>query len=116
VVSAKVNLRSGPGTDSDVIATIPAGSTVSVAECDGEWCEVGWNGHSGYAITRNLNFGASRQARRYRPQAGYPDDYNLPGVYVPGYYPPPGVVYGPAYYYGPRVYYGFGWGWRRHWW
>ena len=116
VVTAKVNLRSGPGTDSEVVTTIPAGSTVHVADC-GEWCAVTWNGHRGYAIARNLGPGALRQAGAYPGQPGYADDYELepPVVYgAPGYYAPPAVVYGPAYY-GPRVYYGPGWGWRRHW-
>jgi hypothetical protein len=101
---------------------------VRVGECDGEWCNVTWNGHSGFAVARNLNLGGSRQAGVYpgRPgqpggpvgPGGYPDaDYDVPG-YGPGYYGPPGVVYGgPAYYYGPRVYYyGRPWGWRRPWW
>jgi uncharacterized protein YraI len=117
VVNATVNLRSGPGTDSDIVTTIPAGSTVRVADC-GEWCAVTWNGHSGYAIARNLGLGAQRQARMYPGQPGYTEDYEVepPTVYgLPGYYGPPAVVYGPAYY-GPRVYYGPGWGWRRHWW
>lgn len=131
-VSAKVNLRSGPGTDSEVITTIPAGSTVHVAGCDGEWCSVSWNGQNGYAIARNLDLGGSRQAgayppprpgqpaRAYPPQPGQPgpgyqDDYDLPG-YGPGYYGPQ-VAYGPAYYYGRRVhYYGRPWRWRRYWW
>ncbi len=116
VVTANVNLRSGPGTDSDVITTIPAGSAVRVAECSGEWCAVTWNGRSGYAIARNLGPGAPRQAGAHPPPPGYAEGYEPPVVYgAPGYYAPPAVVYGPAYYYGPRVYYG-GWGWRRHWW
>jgi hypothetical protein len=133
IVSAKVNLRSGPGTDSEVISAIPAGSTVRVAGCDGEWCSVSWNGQSGYAIARNLDLGGSRQAGAYpgpqpgqparaypapqpgQPGPGYQDDYDLPG-YGPGYYGPQ-VVYGPAYYYGPRpYYYGRPWRWRRYWW
>jgi SH3 domain-containing protein len=117
VVSAKVNLRSGAGTDFEVITTIPAGSAVRVTGCDNEWCALTWNGQSGYAIARNLDLGVSRQARAYpaQPGPGYPEDYDRPG-YGPGYYGPP-AVYGPAYYYGPRVYYyGRPWGWRRHWW
>src|SRR5579871_848995 len=115
VVTANVNLRSGPGTDSDIIATIPAGSAVRVAECSGQWCAVTWNGRSGYAIARNLGPGAPRQAGGYPPPPGYAEGYEPPVVYgAPGYYAPPAVVYGPAYYYGPRVYYGPGW--RRHWW
>jgi Bacterial SH3 domain len=127
-VAATVNLRSGPGTDSEIITTIPAGSTVRVTSCSGEWCEVTWNDRSGYAIARNLSIGAPRQAGAYGPQPryaggygpqpGYGDGYGPePGVVygAPGYYAPPAVVYGPAYY-GPRVYYGPGWGWRRRWW
>jgi hypothetical protein len=122
VVSAKVNLRSNPGTDSEILASIPAGSTVRVGECQGEWCAVTWNGQNGYVITRNLNLGGSRQAGVYPRQPGYPPGYpgdedGLPGYAPgPGYYFGPPAVYGPAYYYGPRVYYGPGWGWRRHWW
>src|SRR5262249_16705132 len=76
-VIANVNLRSGPGTDQEVIATIPGGSRVRVESCTGEWCEVTWNGQSGYAIARNLSSGAPRQARPYgpggyAPQPGYP--------------------------------------------
>jgi hypothetical protein len=130
-VAATVNLRSGPGTDSEIITTIPAGSTVRVTDCSGEWCEVTWNGRSGYAIARNLSMGAPRQAGAYGPRPGYPggpgpgypggprpgyaEGYGPepPAVYEsPGYYAPPAVVYGPAYY-GP--YYGPGWGWRRRW-
>jgi hypothetical protein len=125
-VAATVNLRSGPGTDSEIITTIPAGSTVRVTGCSGEWCEVTWNGRSGYAIARNLSTGAPRQAGAYGPRPGYPggprpgyaDGYGPEpgaGYEAPGYYAPPAVVYGPAYY-GPRVYYGPGWGWRRRWW
>jgi hypothetical protein len=126
-VAATVNLRSGPGTDSEIVTTIPAGSTVRVTGCSGEWCEVTWNGRSGYAIARNLSIGAPRQAGAYGPQPryaggygpqpGYADGYGPePGVVygAPGYYAPPAVVYGPAYY-GPRVYYGPGWGWRGRW-
>src|SRR5713101_4767976 len=42
-VTATVNLRSGPGTDQEIITTIPAGSTVRVTSCSGEWCELTWN-------------------------------------------------------------------------
>ena len=118
-VTATVNLRSGPGTDQEIITTIPAGSTVRVTSCSGEWCELTWNGRSGYAIARNLSIGAPRQARPYGPQPGYAGGYESgpPVVYgAPGYYAPPAVVYGPTYY-RPGVYYGPGWGWRRRgWW
>jgi uncharacterized protein YraI len=119
LVTANVNLRSGPGTDSEIITTIPGGSTVRITNCSSEWCAVTWNGHSGYAIARNLDTGRPRQVRQYRAQPGYPeepdDESGPPVVYEePEYYPPPPVVYGPRYY-GPGYYYGPGWGWRRRW-
>jgi uncharacterized protein YgiM (DUF1202 family) len=119
VVSATVNLRGRPATDSEVITTIRAGSTVRVADCSSAWCVVAWDKYSGYAVARNLNLGASGQARAYPAQPRYRDDYELEppvlayGQGPPGYYAPPAVVYGhayyPAYYYVPRVYYGSGW-------
>jgi SH3 domain-containing protein len=124
LVTANVNLRSGPGTDSEIITTIPGGSTVGITNCSSEWCAVTWNGRSGYAIARNLDTGRPRQVRQYRAQPRYaeePDDESEPPVIygAPGYYPPPPIVYGPGYYgrdyYGPGYYYGRGWGWRRRW-
>ena len=38
VVIANVNLRSAPGTDAEILATIPAGSRVRVAEVHGDAC------------------------------------------------------------------------------
>jgi Bacterial SH3 domain len=121
--TANVNLRSGPGTDSEVLATIPGGSRVQITSCDGEWCAVTWNGRSGYAIARNLG-AAPRQARAYRPPPGagrYVEgppvvEEGPPVIYgAPGYYGPPAVVYAPGYYaYGPHGY-GGGYGWRRRW-
>ena len=118
LVTADVNLRSGPGTNAPIIATIPGGSTVRITSCNGEWCAVIWNGRSGFAIARNLDTGGPRQVRRNPGQPGYvegpDDDYGPPVVYEsPGYYPPPAVVYGPGYY-GPG-YYGPGWGRRGRW-
>jgi hypothetical protein len=88
IVLAKVNLRSGSGTDSEILASIAAGSTVDVGQCEGEWCAVTWNGQSGYAIARNLDLGGSRQASSSPPPAqpgGSPEGHDYP----PGAYPPP---------------------------
>jgi uncharacterized protein YraI len=116
IVTANVNLRGGPGTDAEVITTIPAGSRVRVTDCSGEWCMVTWNGRSGFAIARNLDIGGARQARSFRAPPGYPGgppavyEAGPPVIYgAPAYYPPPVVVYGRGYY-GPRYY-----GWRRRW-
>ena len=83
IVLASVNLRSGLGTDSEILASIPAGSAVDVGQCEGEWCAVTWNGQNGYAIARNLDLGGSHQASSYLPPA-------QPGGYAGGQAYPPG--------------------------
>ena len=125
-VVAEVNLRKGPGTDSEVITLIPKGTMVEVGACTNGWCMVSWNGMDGYSIATNLGMGGPPPVRR-RPMA---DDYDYPPP--PGTYgPPPGYVVGPPVYYGGPVYYGDyygpyygprwrggGWGgggWRRRW-
>lgn len=102
VVTTTVNLRQGPGTTTAVIAKIPGGSAVNVANCSGEWCQVTFAGKSGYVIATALG------------QGGPP-----PGAPPPGYVPPPVYAGPPPYpygYYGP-YYYGYGpyWGWRGGW-
>jgi len=115
---ANVNLRSGPDTNTEIVTTIPGGSTVRVTACNGEWCAASWNGRSGFVIARALDTGERRQVRRYRAPPRYGDEDIVeagpPVVYGPPVYPPPVVVYGPPYYdyYGPRFYYRWGWGHR----
>ena len=117
-VAADVNLRKGPGTDSEIVTLIPKGNMVEVGTCTNGWCMVTWNGQDGFSIATNLGLGGPPPVRRRPP----PDDYYEypppPGTYGP----PPGYVVGPPVYYGPyyaRPYYGpgwrGGWGWRRHW-
>ncbi len=103
VVNTTVNLRQGPGTTTPVVAKIPGGSTVNVAGCSGQWCQVTFAGQSGYVIATALG------------QGGPP-----PGAPPPGYVPPPVYAGPPPYpypYYGP-YYYGYGsyyGGWRGGW-
>jgi uncharacterized protein YraI len=116
-VASDVNLRKGPGTDSEIITLIPKGTMVEVGTCTNGWCMVTWNGQDGFSIATNLGLGGPPPVRR-RPM---PDDYEYP--------PPPGYVVGPPVYYEPppayyspyyvRPYYGpgwrGGWGWRHRW-
>ena len=116
-VAAEVNLRKGPGTDSEIVTLIPKGTVVEVGTCTNGWCQVSWNGQDGYSIATNLGLGGPPPVRR-RPAAA--DDYY-------GYPPPPGYVVGPPVYYGTPDYYGpyyrpyygpgwrGGWGWRHRW-
>ncbi len=48
--TANVNMRSGPGTNFDVLATVPSGTSVDLGQCDssGAWCEVTANGKNGF--------------------------------------------------------------------
>jgi Bacterial SH3 domain len=107
---ANVNLRSGPSTKTQIILTIPGGSTVRVSGCSGEWCAVTWNGRSGFAVATALDDGGPRHVRHYRAAPEYPAYGVVAGPPVPygPVYPPP-VILGPGYYgyYGPR-YYGYG--------
>jgi hypothetical protein len=101
-----VNLRQGPGTNYPVMTTIPAGAPVSVAGCSGQWCQVSFQGQSGYIIASAIGQG---------PPGGPPPGYAPPPPpYPPPYYGPGPYPYG-YYYGGPRWhgrYYG---GWHRHW-
>jgi uncharacterized protein YraI len=117
IVAAEVNLRKGPGTDSEIITLIPKGTMVEVGTCTNGWCMVSYDGMDGYSIAPNLGL-APRPVRR-------PPDYDYPPP--PGVYPPPpAYVVGPPVYYDPppygpyyyRPYYGGwrgGWGWRHRW-
>lgn len=115
-VSADVNLRKAPNTDSEILTLIPKGTKINVLRCAGGWCQVSWNGHEGFAIARNLGMARARPPRG--PGGEY--EYGPPGAYGPGpYYGPPGYYgYGPYYrgpYWGPGYGGGPGWGWRRRW-
>jgi uncharacterized protein YraI len=44
-----LNVRSGPGTGYGVVGVIQAGATVDVGACQGSWCQVAFDGGSGYA-------------------------------------------------------------------
>jgi hypothetical protein len=125
-VAADVNLRKGPGTDSEIITLIPKGTMVEVGTCTNGWCMVTWNEQEGFSIATNLGLAGPPPVRR-RPPPGYdypppPGTYGPPPGYAVGppvYYEPPPVYYGPppAYYYA-RPYYGGwrgGWGWRHRW-
>jgi hypothetical protein len=48
------NLRTAPQTDSEILTLIPKRTTIEVGNCRNGWCQVSWNGHSGYIIGRNL--------------------------------------------------------------
>ena len=120
-VKSTVNLRSGAATTNEIVAKIPAGSLVEANNCS-EWCEVVWQGKSGFAIKSALDTSGrvpspQRAVRRGPTAVPYDDDEVVVGG--PAYYGAP-VVY-PYPYYRPYGYYrfrGYGYrygGWRRRW-
>ncbi|MEA5039556.1 MAG: SH3 domain-containing protein [Clostridiaceae bacterium] len=46
--SSSVNLREGPGTDSDILSTLPDQARVAVLSQEGSWYQVAYNGVKGY--------------------------------------------------------------------
>ena len=55
--SDALNLRQSPSTASTVLRTIPKGATVELLQRGAEWCQVRYQGVSGYVATRYLAFG-----------------------------------------------------------
>lgn len=86
LVTADLNVRTGPGTQYSSIGVIPGGSTAEIGRCQSGWCEIAWG---------NLRGFSSR---------AYLDGYGPAPVYRPAP-PPPPVYYAPRpYYYGPGYY------------
>ncbi|MBY0531339.1 MAG: hypothetical protein K2P86_05145 [Xanthobacteraceae bacterium] len=92
LVTADLNVRTGPGTQHHSVGIIPGGSTAEVGRCFEGWCEIAWGDLRGFSSQLYLEGGP-------RP------------VYQPAP-PPPPVYYGPRPYYGP--YYNPYRPWRHH--
>lgn len=57
-----LNVRSGPGTEYQVVGTIPAGGAVDVGGCTGSWCQVRFSGGAGFASRSYLAMGGGPAA------------------------------------------------------
>lgn len=106
-VPSTVNLRSGPGTDKDILGKIPSGSLIDVGECTAGWCAVTWQDKNGYAIQTAIDFTGRVPPRRVSRPRYYVEE---PPIYYE--VPPPPVYYGPYY---RRHYFGPYWGPRYRW-
>jgi hypothetical protein len=97
LVTADLNVRTGPGTQHPSVGVIRGGSTAEVGRCFEGWCEIAWGPLRGF----------SSQA--------YLDGFGPPPapVYRPAPLPPP-VYYGPRRYYDP--YWDRPWRYRRRYW
>jgi uncharacterized protein YgiM (DUF1202 family) len=115
-VTSTVNLRSGPGTGYEIVAKIPGMALVDANNCINGWCEVSWQGKTGFAIATALDLSGRAPGRAAVRQAPLP----APGAYLDD----EAVVAGPPVYYGGPVYYGYYpyryrpygyYGYRRYW-
>lgn len=94
LVTADLNVRTGPGTQYPSVGVISGGSTAEVGRCYTGWCEISWGPLRGFS------------SQAYLDGFGPP-----PAAYAPP--PPPPVYYGPRRYYGPH--YHRPWRHHRHW-
>src|SRR5215813_3362196 len=62
VVQQDLNLRAGPGPDYEVLAAMPAGTTVDVMGCQASWCQVAFGGTTGWANRAYLGLGGGTVA------------------------------------------------------
>lgn len=54
LVTVQMKLHKAPATQSEIVATVPAGSKVNASGCSNGWCWIKWNGQQGYALAKNL--------------------------------------------------------------
>jgi uncharacterized protein YraI len=69
MVESKLNLRDGPGEQHRVMLVMPAGATVTVEECRGDWCCIDYRGQRGYASKLHLGNGTAAFAAAPVPVA-----------------------------------------------
>ncbi|MDP2802375.1 MAG: SH3 domain-containing protein [Phreatobacter sp.] len=123
VTTGDVNMRAGPGTQFERLATLPAGTGVDIAGCSGSWCRVVHRGITGFVSRSFLDEDGVVAAPRRRyvepPLYAAPRVYVEPPFYVdPPYYPSYRPGWRPSYRYdrpgfGPRP--GWGGGGRPGW-
>ncbi len=103
-----VNIRGGPGTNYEVIGSVPGGDVVTVISCNSGygWCDIDYGGQRGYVAGRYLTY-ATQGAYYGRPFPSvgvyvgvplfwnnypvyrpWPPNYRPPGYRPPGYRPP----------------------------
>lgn len=54
-VTANLNLRSAPSTQSRVLSVIPCGTTIEIDDCDCTWVPVYYNGKVGYVCSKYIS-------------------------------------------------------------
>jgi uncharacterized protein YraI len=108
-VQSDLNVRSGPGTRYPVVGAVQGGETVDVAGCAGSWCQISFNGGTGYAKQSYLAMAGGGGPGYAAVAPGYAD----PGY---AYDDTPGYAYNDYDYndYGPSVGFYVSPGFRHH--
>lgn len=101
-VTANLNLRYGPGTNYEIITTLPKGTLVTIEEdCDCKWVPVEYCGYIGYISTKYLS-GKAQHKKIKKGSRLYPTQeisYNVPRSGVRHYTNVDGYrVQSPTYY------------------
>jgi hypothetical protein len=86
-------MMSAPSSKSRTVMRIPANAEIEVLGCRSTWCEISWRNVYGYALARNIDFGAI-------PEDG--PTWRGP-VYAPPPPPPPPVYMDPPTVYGGGI-------------
>ncbi len=107
---SSLNVRSGPGTQHEVVGTIRAGETVDAGNCTGSWCRVSFSGGTGFANRSYLAMGGGGPAVAVAPGYAYSEPY-YDDYYDYGYGPSVGL----SFYASPGYRYRHGWRGGRHW-
>ena len=92
-VTTNTALRHGPGTNYSIQVVIPAGATIDVEGCGGNWCSATWSRYRGYvprAVVALLE-DEEGPAVAVAPDV-YDEDYSYGPVYGYGY-----GIYDPGY-------------------
>jgi len=89
-VQTSLNVRSGPGTQYQVVGSIPAGATVDVQGCTGTWCQVAFSGGAGFANRSYLAMAEGGATVAVAPSYAYEDGPYYDDSYDDGY------AYGPS--------------------
>lgn len=79
-VTSEAKLQQAPSAASQVLVTIPQGSTLKVGDCSNGWCRASFKGRDGYLLAKSVRL--SERAFRHTPEEDQPrgeDEAEDPG-------------------------------------
>lgn len=83
VTASALNMRTGGGMEYEVIDAAPQGATVYVTADDGNgWCQVSYNGKTGYMATQYLSFSGGAETTEITFVGDNSGNASIQGTYV----------------------------------